>query len=155
MGVITEDMRRIVGQTRLCFAATVNADGTPNLSPKSSLMVYDDDHLVFANIASPGTVRNLRRNPAIEINAVDIFLRRGYRFKGTGEIKPEGTPEYDFVATPFWADNGKHFPIHEIVKVRVARAAPLLSPAYTFIEGCTEDALRTAYHKKYGVRPLA
>ena len=155
MGIITDDMRRIIKETRLCFAATVNADGTPNLSPKSSLMVYDGDHLAFANIASPNTVRNLRRNPAIEINAIDIFARRGYRFKGTAEIKSEGTPEYDFVATAFWGENGKLFPIHEIVKVRVARVAPVLSPAYTFIEGCNEDALRPAYHKKYGVAPLS
>jgi predicted pyridoxine 5'-phosphate oxidase superfamily flavin-nucleotide-binding protein len=152
MGVITDDMRAIVGATRLCFAATVDADGTPNLSPKSSLMVYDDDHLVFANIASPNTVRNLGRNPAIEINAIDIFLRRGYRFKGTAELMPPGTPEYDFVAEPFWADNGKQFPVHEVVKVTVTRAAPVLSPAYTYIDGLTEDDLRQAYLAKYGVR---
>lgn len=154
MAIFTDDMRRIVKETRLCFAATVDADGTPNLSPKSSLMIYDDEHLAFANIASPGTVRNLRRNPAIEINAIDIFARRGYRFKGTGEIKDEGTPEYEFVATTFWGENGKLFPIHEVVKVRVLRAAPVLSPAYTYIAGCDESVLRPAYHKKYGVAPL-
>jgi predicted pyridoxine 5'-phosphate oxidase superfamily flavin-nucleotide-binding protein len=154
MTLFTDDVRRIVKETRLCFAATVNADGTPNLSPKSSLMVYDADHLAFANIASPGTVRNLRRNPAIEINAIDIFARRGYRFKGTAEIKAEGTPEYDFVATAFWGDNGKLFPIHEVVKVLVSRVAPIVSPAYAFIDGCDENVLRPAYHKKYGVAPL-
>lgn len=153
MAIITDDMRDIVKATRLCFVATVDDDGTPNLSPKSSLMVYDDDHLVFANIASPNTVRNLRRNPAIEINAIDIFLRRGYRFKGTAELMPPGTPEYDFVAEPFWADNGKQFPVHEIVKAHVARAAPVLSPAYTYIDEITEDMLREAYLAKYGVRP--
>ena len=146
-------MRDIVKATRLCFVATVDDDGTPNLSPKSSLMVYDDDHLVFANIASPNTIRNLRREPAIEINAIDIFMRRGYRFKGTAELMPPGTPEYDFVAEPFWADNGKQFPVHEIVKVHVARAVPVLSPAYTYIDEITEDVLREAYLAKYGVRP--
>ncbi len=153
MAIITDDMRDIVKATRLCFVATVDDDGTPNLSPKSSLMVYDDDHLVFANIASPNTVRNLRREPAIEINAIDIFMRRGYRFKGTAELMPPGTPEYDFVAEPFWADNGKQFPVHEIVKVHVARAVPVLSPAYTYIDEITEDVLREAYLAKYGVRP--
>ena len=153
MAIITDDMRRIVQATRLCFVATVDEDGTPNLSPKSSLMVYDDDHLLFANIASPNTVRNLRRNPAIEINAIDIFARRGYRFKGTANMVPPGTPEYAFVAEPFWAENGKQFPVHEIVKVEVTRAAPALSPAYTFIKGLTEENLRQAYLGKYGLRP--
>ena len=153
MAIITDDMRRIVQATRLCLVATVDEDGTPNLSPKSSLMVYDDDHLLFANIASPNTVRNLRRNPAIEINAIDIFARRGYRFKGTANMVPPGNPEYAFVAEPFWAENGKQFPVHEIVKVEVTRAAPALSPAYTFIKGLTEEDLRKAYLGKYGLRP--
>ena len=152
MAIITDDMRRIVQATRLCFVATVDEDGTPNLSPKSSLMVYDDDHLLFANIASPNTVRNLRRNPAIEINAIDIFARRGYRFKGTAIMIPPGNPEFDFVAEPFWAENGKQFPVHEIVKVEVTRAAPALSPAYTFIKGLAEEDLREAYLRKYGLR---
>ncbi len=64
-----------------------------------------------------------------------------------------GTPEFDFVAEPFWADNGTEFPVHEIVKVAVTRAAPVLSPAYTYIDGLTEDELREAYLAKYGVRP--
>ena len=152
MAIITDDMRRIVQATRRCCAANVDEDGTPNLSPKSSLMVYDD-HLVFANIASPNTVCNLRRNPAIEINAIDIFARRGHRFKGTADMMPPGTPEYDFVAEPFWAEKGKQFPVHEIVKVVVTWAAPVLSPAYTFIKGLTEEDLREAYIGKYGLRP--
>ena len=152
MAIITDDMRRIVQATRRCFAANVDEDGTPNLSPKSSLMVYDD-HLVFANIASPNTVCNLRRNPASEINAIDIFARRGYRFKGTADMMPPGTPEYDFVAEPFWAEIGRHFPIADIVKIHVVRALPVLSPAYSFIDGITEEALRTAYMRKYGVIP--
>jgi hypothetical protein len=153
LAIITDDMRLIVRATRLCFAATVDEDGSPNLSPKSSLMVYDDSHLVFANIASPNTVRNLRRNPAIEINAIDIFMRRGYRFKGTAELMLPGSPEYDFVADPFWAENGKQFPVHEVVKIALERAAPVLSPAYTVIDGLTEEDMREAWFAKYGVQP--
>ena len=66
---------------------------------------------------------------------------------------PPGNPEYAFVAEPFWAENGKQFPVHEIVKVEVTRAAPALSPAYTFIKGLTEEDLREAYLGKYGLRP--
>lgn len=153
MGVITEDMRRIIDSAMLAFAATIDEDGSPSLSPKSSLVVYDDDHLCFANMASPHTVANLKRNPAIEINVVDVFLRRGYRFKGTAEMMPPGSHEFNFVAEPFWAENGRHFPIADIVKIHVARALPVLSPAYTHIDGITEEALRNAYLRKYGVTP--
>src|SRR5262249_6854509 len=68
-----------VEHLRLCYVATVTPDGKPNLSPKGSLKVWDDETVVFADIASPGTMRNLRSNPFVEINLVDPFLRRGFR----------------------------------------------------------------------------
>ena len=154
MGLITDDMRRVIESTRLAFVATVNADGTPNLSPKSSLGVIDDDRIAFADIASPNTVRNLRANPAIEVNAIDIFMRRGYRFRGTATLEPPGSAVYAQIAEPFWAENGRDFPIHAVVNIAVEKALPVLSPAYTFIDGMTEEALRAAYYAKYGVKPV-
>src|SRR5438309_7987365 len=85
MGILTEDMRRVV-EAELSFIATVCPDGTPNLSPKGTTAVYDDDHLVFADLRSPGTVRNLKENPNIEINVVDVLARTGYRFKGVATV---------------------------------------------------------------------
>ena len=155
MGLITDDMRRVIESTRLAFVATVNEDGTPNLSPKSSLAVVDEDRIAFADIASPNTVRNLKANPAIEVNAIDIFMRRGYRFRGTATLEPPGSAVFDRIAEPFWAENGRSFPIHGVVNIAVEKALPVLSPAYTFIEGVTEDALREAYYAKYGVAPVS
>ena len=153
MGLITDDMRRVIESTRLAFVATVNPDGTPNLSPKSSLAVLDENRIGFADIASPNTVRNLKANPAIEVNAIDIFMRRGYRFRGTATLEPPGSETFAKIAEPFWAQNGRDFPIHGVVDIAVEKALPVLSPAYTFIDGVTEDALREAYSGKYGVRP--
>ena len=154
MGLITDDMRRVIETTRLAFVATVNPDGTPNLSPKSSLAVLDGNRIGFADIASPNTVRNLKANPAIEVNAIDIFMRRGYRFRGTATLESPGSEIFAKIAEPFWAENGRDFPIHGVVNIAVEKALPVLSPAYTFIEGITEDALRDAYYAKYGVRPV-
>src|SRR5438128_10055952 len=88
---LTADMKRVVVEQRLAFVATVCPDGTPNLSPKGTITVWDDDHLVFADIHSPGTINNLLINPSIEINIVDVFIRKGYRFKGVGKVLSEGT----------------------------------------------------------------
>ncbi len=82
--------RYVVVQQSLAFVATVCPDGTLNLSPKGTISVWDDDHLVFADIRSPGTITNLRKNPAVEINVVDPFARKGYRFKGTCEVIVDG-----------------------------------------------------------------
>jgi predicted pyridoxine 5'-phosphate oxidase superfamily flavin-nucleotide-binding protein len=147
------DMRALVSRTMLCFAATVNEDGTPNLSPKSSLRVHDDNHLIFANMASPGTVDNLRHNPAIELNCVDIFSRRGYRFTGRAAIYSGDDPLYLDLKREMATEHGDAIPVHDAVLVEVTEVKQVISPAYTFIEGVTEEVLRIAYLGKYGVQP--
>jgi hypothetical protein len=66
MLILTEEMKRIVTEIQLCYAATVTPDGKPNLSPKGSITVLSDDEFEVANLASLGTIENLRHNPAIE-----------------------------------------------------------------------------------------
>lgn len=90
MSVLTDDMRRVLDEQQLGFIATVCPDGTPNLSPKGTTAAWDDDHLIFADICSPKTIANLQRNPAVEINVVDVLSRKGYRFKGRATIFSEG-----------------------------------------------------------------
>jgi predicted pyridoxine 5'-phosphate oxidase superfamily flavin-nucleotide-binding protein len=128
MGILTDDMQHVVREQRLGYVATVCPDGTPNLSLKGTTTVWDDDHLVFADIRSPRTVANLRRNPALEINVVDPMVRKGYRFKGTATILTEG-PLFEQVVA-FYRRRGTANPIRSIVLVKVERALPLISPAY-------------------------
>jgi len=65
MRVLNQHMKQVVDQVRLGFMATVCPDGTPNVSPKGTLCVVDDAHLIFADLRSPGTVANLRANQNI------------------------------------------------------------------------------------------
>src|SRR5689334_20249663 len=143
MAILTEDMQRVVREQRLGFVATVCSDGTPNLSPKGTTTVWDDDHLVFADIYSPGTIENLRHNPAIEINVVDPDVRKGYRFKGTAVILTEG-PQFDEIVA-FYRQRGSKSPIKSIVLIKVERALPLISPAYDL--GATEDEIRAEWQR--------
>jgi predicted pyridoxine 5'-phosphate oxidase superfamily flavin-nucleotide-binding protein len=135
MGILTADMRRVLDEQQLGFIATVTPDGKPNLSPKGTTRAWDDDHLVFADICSPGTIENLRHNPAIEINVVDPFLRKGYRFKGWAEVLSGGALYDDLLA--FYRKRGVAQAIREIVLVRVERALAIDSPAYD--TGLTEE----------------
>ncbi len=128
MGILTEEMQRVAREQRLGFVATVCPDGTPNLSPKGTTAVWDEDHLVFADIRSPGTVTNLRANPSVEINVVDTVLRKGYRFKGRGEVFTEGPLFEEVVA--LYRKLGVVNHIEAVVLVKVERALPLISPAY-------------------------
>jgi uncharacterized protein len=128
MGVITSDMRRLVEEQQLGFVATVCPDGTPNLSPKGTTAVLDDEHLVFADIHSPRTVANLRANSAVEINVVDPLTRKGFRFKGAARIVESGAELAALLG--FYRARGSASQKRCIVVVKVESAAPLISPAY-------------------------
>ena len=68
LSVLDDDMKRVVREQRLGYVASVCPDGTPNLSPKGTTAVWDDDHLVFLDIFSPGTVANIEAgNPVVEV----------------------------------------------------------------------------------------
>src|SRR5215813_4098297 len=120
MGLLTGDMKRVIGEQRLGFVATVCPDGTPNLSPKGTTAVWDDEHLVFANVRSPGTLANLARNPAVEVNVVDPFARKGYRFKGTGSVLESGALHDRIV--DFYLKRGVVSEIRGVVLIRVTSA---------------------------------
>jgi uncharacterized protein len=132
---LTADMKRVVKEQRLAFVATVCPDGTANLSPKGTIAVWDDGHLVFADIHSPQTVANLQKNPSIELNIVDPFARKGYRFKGTGKVISEGEFFQEILRfyEGTWVDTPRTKSGHAIrafVLVSVETALPLISPAY-------------------------
>ena len=141
---LTADMKRVVTEQQLGFVATVTPDGRPNLSPKGTTAVAGDDRLVFADVASPGTVRNLRDNPNIEINVVDPIIRKGYRFRGTATVHGDGAAYDDGLAllrrrgSTLTGDR-----VRSIVVVEVIDAAPLTSPAYD--HGASEQAVATPW----------
>jgi hypothetical protein len=137
MGVLTDDMKRVVGEQRLGFVATVRPDGTPNLSPKGTTAVWGDDHLIFADICSPDTIANLAANPAVEINVVDPLVRKGYRFRGTARVFGEGA-EFE-AGLAFYRKRGSTTIKRHIVLVKVEHAAELVSPAYD--DGHSEQAV--------------
>jgi predicted pyridoxine 5'-phosphate oxidase superfamily flavin-nucleotide-binding protein len=129
--MLTEDMQRVVREQRLGFYATVCADGSPNLSPKGSTYVWDDDHLFFAHVRSPQTVDNIRRGSLVEVNIVDPLVRKGYRFKGSGEVHDRGTNRYDEgVERLREAGSTLVDRIKAIVVIEVLEARAVVSPVY-------------------------
>jgi predicted pyridoxine 5'-phosphate oxidase superfamily flavin-nucleotide-binding protein len=129
--ILTEDMKRVVREQRLGFYATVCEDGTPNLSPKGTTYVWDEEHLFFADIRSPQTVENIRRGSLVEVNIVDPFVRKGYRFKGRGEIHPPGTRGYEEgIERLREAGSTLVDRVKAIVVIQVREARAVVSPAY-------------------------
>jgi predicted pyridoxine 5'-phosphate oxidase superfamily flavin-nucleotide-binding protein len=139
--MLTADMKRVIEQQRLGFVATAALDGTPNVSPKGTFAVLDDRTIAFGEIRSPGTIRNLKANPRIEVNFVDVFVRKGYRFAGTATVVERGDAGFEILLPRLRSALAPR--IRAIVTIAVTRALPLTSPAYD--DGRTEPELRRAW----------
>jgi predicted pyridoxine 5'-phosphate oxidase superfamily flavin-nucleotide-binding protein len=141
--MLTPDMRAVIRAAHLCFAATVTADGRPNVSPKGTLGVWDAHHLFFLDLASPNTRANLARQPFLELNVVEQLSRRGYRFSGPATLYGPESFEYGEAVKRVYGDTTPAAAPAAMVMLTVDRVAPLLSPAYW--RGLDETTLRAQW----------
>lgn len=144
--MLTPDMRAVIEAAHLCFAATVTPEGRPNLSPKGTIRVWDDAHLFFLDIASPGTRANLAHAPWLELNVVEQLSRRGYRFAGPAALHFAGSAPFAEGIRRVYGEAPSPAPAVAVVLLAVERAAPLLSPAYW--RGTDETALRQIWRER-------
>ena len=79
------------------WVATASPDGMPNVSIKGSLRVLDAENLIFADLYSLKTRKNLMENPQCAIMVYEESSRKGYIFKGKAELISRG-PVYDQIA---------------------------------------------------------
>jgi uncharacterized protein len=141
--MLTSDMRAVLESARLGFVATVTPEGRPNLSPKGTIRAWDDDHLFFLDIASPGTRANIAHTPWMEVNVVDQLSRRGYRFSGMATSHFPASEIYEAALQRAYGDAPRIYPTTAVVLLAIEHAAPLLSPAYW--AGADEAGLRVTW----------
>ncbi|HGJ63918.1 TPA: pyridoxamine 5'-phosphate oxidase family protein, partial [bacterium] len=66
------------------------SNGVPNVSPKGSISVIDKSKLVFAEIASPRTIANLKNNPNVALYVLDRETNKGVQIKGKATVMNSG-----------------------------------------------------------------
>ena len=90
MAKLTEEAKKIIAEYGPALIATASKEGNPNVSPKGSFRVLDDEHVIFANIASPRTMANLKQNPQLTAIIFDRSTRKGCRIWGKAEVLDSG-----------------------------------------------------------------
>jgi len=79
MAKLTEEAKNAIGTMRPAYVATASKTGKPNVSAKGSLRVIDDEHVLFADVASPRTIANIKENPQVAILCLDAATHHGCR----------------------------------------------------------------------------
>jgi hypothetical protein len=84
-------------QGKTAWVATATREGVPNVTPKGTVRVMDDQHVIFADLFSLKTRQNLEQNPHVAVTVIDPATAKGYQIKGTAELVSSG-PLYDQMA---------------------------------------------------------
>ena len=115
MAKLTDEAKKAIGEIRPALVATASKAGKPNVSAKGSLRVLDDEHVLFADIASPRTIANIKENPHVAVICLNAATRKGCRIWGKGEIVSSGEL-FDKTTAEFASRNMK---VKNVVKVSI------------------------------------
>ncbi|GAF41899.1 hypothetical protein JCM14202_3870 [Agrilactobacillus composti DSM 18527 = JCM 14202] len=85
MKKLTDEMKEMI-QTQLPFLATTSASGLPQVGPKGSIHVLDDEHLIYFEHTFRHAYENLTNNQHAAVAVADRPNQKGFRFEGTAHI---------------------------------------------------------------------
>jgi predicted pyridoxine 5'-phosphate oxidase superfamily flavin-nucleotide-binding protein len=140
MPLMNEAIREAARRSVLCWLATVDAEGQPNVSPKEVWAIADDQHVVVAHIASPISARNIAQHPQVCLSFVDVFVQKGFKLLGMAREVRAADPEFATWAKPLLAMVGQRFTIRSVMVIQVQSVAAILAPSYRFYPDDTTEA---------------
>jgi predicted pyridoxine 5'-phosphate oxidase superfamily flavin-nucleotide-binding protein len=149
---LTDAIRETARRSVLCWLATVDAEGQPNVSPKEVWAIADDQHVVVAHIASPISARNIAQHPQVCLSFVDVFVQKGFKLLGRAREVLADDPEFATWAKPLLAMVGQRFTIHSVLVIQVQSVAAIVAPSYHFYPHETTEASQVASAlRQYGM----
>lgn len=152
--MLSSEVQNSAAHSILCWLATVDGNGQPNVSPKEIFAAFDTEHLVIANIASPTSVRNIEVNPLVCVSFIDVFVQKGFKVMGAALNVRRKDADFSHWAAPLEAKAGPRFPIHSVLVVRATTIEPILAPSYLlYPTETTKQSQVVSAMRTYGVQP--
>ena len=149
---LNDDVKNYIQTSVLCWLATVDAEGCPNVSPKEIFTAYQDTHLIIANIASPNSVRNLLVNKNACVSFIHVLIQKGYKLHGQADIIEPHHAIYSELVQPLELMTKKLFPIHSIIFFKVEKIQAIVAPSYRLIPGTTHESQVKSAIENYGLK---
>ena len=103
---------------KMGWVATASKSGEPNVTPKGSLKILDDRHVIFADLFSCKTRHNLLENPQVAVTIMDEQAATAYQIKGKAELLTSG-PLFEQMVTQLQATTKGLPPLQYLVKINV------------------------------------
>ena len=152
--MLSTQVSELADRSVLCWLATLDAAGQPNVSPKEVFAVFDSEHLVIANIASPRSARNIEGQALVCVSFIDVFVQKGYKVAGVARNVGRQEPDFALWSQPLARKAGPRFRIRSVFVVTATSCEPILAPSYRLYPGeATEESQIASAMRAYGVRP--
>lgn len=153
--MLSQEVIQTAQRSVLCWLATADASGQPNVSPKEIFAVLDERRIIIANVASPGSARNINQNARVCVSFVDVFVQKGFKVFGTARNVTKTEAEFAAVSGPLQQKAGPRFPVHSVFLIEARSVEAIVAPSYRlFPESTSEQSQVEAAMRTYGVRPL-
>jgi len=145
--IFTADIIEAINSSVLCWLATVDAGGQPNVSPKE-IFAIDKDKLIIANIMSPGSEQNIKDCPLVSVSFVNILVQKGFQLKGYAEVIEKTDTNFEALHSILGKMTQNLFTIKSIFSIEVTSSKKILAPSYVFYPNQTSEAKQIKAAKK-------
>ncbi len=145
--MLTSEMKSLISENTLGLVATVTPEGKPAVSPKATSIILSPNEMAFLDIRSPKTRRNIKVNPNVELNYVDVFRRKACRLTGVATYVGPKSKEFAILQKNFEEFDYLIDGVSGIFHVTISKAQLILSPAYD--HGAREEVLKKDWLEKY------
>ena len=149
--MITSAILTSIEKSVLCWLATADEEGFPNVSPKEMFTVFGDRHLIIANVASPQTAKNIKVNPKVCVSFIDVLVQKGFQLKGNAQVISEKEVQFATLSVPLLKMTEGKFPFRDLFYIEIEKVKPIIAPRYWMYPETTEAEQVASARKLYGI----
>lgn len=150
--MLSQKVLDAINRSVLCWLATSSAEGVPNVSPKEVFCAVSEKTIIIANIASPGSKKNISENSKVCVSFIDILVQKGFQLKGLAEIIESTDSIFPSLRERLEKITLGKFPFSSVFVIHVEKVKPIIAPSYVFYPNTSEkeqiEAARRAYDLK-------
>jgi uncharacterized protein len=152
--MITNEVKKYIDKSVLCWLATSNKQNEPNVSPKEIFTYKDEKTFLIANVASPNSINNIVENPNVCVSFVDVFVQKGYKLKGTAMLIHKSDSDFIERVKPLIDLYTDEFPIISVIEIEIKNVDLIQAPSYFLYPDRTEKFQIESAMKTYRVKNI-
>lgn len=149
--MLTEELKKSIDESVLCWLATADDKGFPNCSPKEIFTYFGESQIVIANIASPESVVNIGKNSSVCVSFVHVFKQKGFKVKGHASYSTAEDGAYQDQLELVQSLAGESFPVKGVIVLEISSVKPIIAPGYYLVAGTTEESQVQNAKRAYSV----